>query len=519
MDKDDPKKLRPTVGSLTIPQFILQWCTDHRFGHSLGVNIISSLPFYHLREVLPILINQGDVYLVELARLVLESHKSQFYTLAFNANDRPRGRDILELRADHRVQLSTGLFPETLNLNSVVGTCAGVTCIHSIVFPEAGRLYFYNPTTNECLRYNQVLNLTPMDPMFLPFFRIPLGFGYSARGRQFKVFRLDANLNDEEECNAWTMVLTVGTNQWTRQIMPPSVKRYFFGVQATHSIFLNGNLHWLGTNFSHTKTRVIVFNLDLERYKIVKAPLFSNRMFRDLALTTIDGYLSIISYDRHTNLNVWRMTRYGDPSSWEFSFTVPMFSRVQDPLFYSARSGIFGGGFPRTMLFRFQRRWWLYSSANQQNRARRLMWRNLDDTIGDGVVTMTGFHPSLVSLHHIIISPMHAIAARTLGVPNEIEDHLFEGSLQDGGEEDGREEPELVLQDVEHNDDVVEVGEGYGDEDEDDAEDEDEDEDDEENEDEDDEEDEDEDEDDEENEDEDEEEDEDGEDENGNNLD
>ncbi|XP_047965574.1 F-box protein At3g07870-like [Salvia hispanica] len=245
-------------------------------------------------------------------------------------------------------------------------------------------LFILNPITHEYIELPT-----------LPARRCVFGFGVSKLSGQYKIICGD----ESRFCHIYS--LGRGEGLWrsipassTTKLPYCGVARPPYSVPYDYALFLNGNIHWLATNFENNLL-VSCLDLETELFTCFSLPPCEGGEYM---LGLYSGYQLCILEDRLclcdniTNLFrvvIWMMENYGDTNSWVMEYTFDSPAKTISPIFFPLK--ILADG---DLLYAFKDRLSIYSKNTRAfkpyGRLRHSGYSNLFNTVT--------FTPSFCSL-------------------------------------------------------------------------------------------------------------------------
>ncbi|EYU31661.1 hypothetical protein MIMGU_mgv1a020554mg [Erythranthe guttata] len=189
-----------------------------------------------------------------------------------------------------------------MDLRTVLGSCNGLL----LVSVDVRNLILWNPTTR------QAKNISPPENRSRYFYSddfidggsFVYGLGYDESTEDYKVVCFFVEYEKPHNTTT-TMIYSRRANSWKRV---ESFEKGFFRLDICGT-FVNGKLHWMTEEDKNKRGRWDIVSLDLaeEKYEMVGPP--QSRTHYRPRLHDLGGCLSLTSFDRNLDMDVWVMTK------------------------------------------------------------------------------------------------------------------------------------------------------------------------------------------------------------------
>ncbi|KAL7081647.1 hypothetical protein ACP275_14G051700 [Erythranthe tilingii] len=193
-------------------------------------------------------------------------------------------------------------YPRCDFLLEVLGSCNGLL----LVSVDVRNLILWNPTTR------QAKNISPPENRSRYFYSddfidggsFVYGLGYDESTEDYKVVCFFVEYEKPHNTTT-TMIYSSRANSWKRV---ESFEKGFFRLDICGT-FVNGKLHWMTEEDKNKRGRWDIVSLDLaeEKYETVGPP--QSRTHYRPRLHDLGGCLSLTSFDRNLDMDVWVMTK------------------------------------------------------------------------------------------------------------------------------------------------------------------------------------------------------------------
>lgn len=231
--------------------------------------------------------------------IMISSTSHSLFTLTFSPGGNNRKRSDAVSRKIKKFQVEW---------KSLLGSCHGLVLVGDCDYDQ----FLMNPTTLEMV-YVPDFSLA-LDPRTsLSHF----GFGYDSSGDDYKIVRLSYHYVLPIIREVFVDVYNLKMKTW-RRIEDSAI--FAIPRNMLPGVFLNGAIHWMGTDYSIAGSSTVVFAFDLgnEKFKRVPAPssvvfslLYSNQLFvlGGCLGMLCDGFNADSAF--HDHVDLWVMNEYG----------------------------------------------------------------------------------------------------------------------------------------------------------------------------------------------------------------
>uniref|UniRef100_A0A7C9ANW9 F-box domain-containing protein n=1 Tax=Opuntia streptacantha TaxID=393608 RepID=A0A7C9ANW9_OPUST len=209
----------------------------------------------------------------------------------------------------------------------VVGSCRGLLCLWN--FEHHLSVFLYNPTT----RTHRILPSLAL-PFPYPKGHYKFGFGYDCFSEDYKCVRIYQALHEETgSFESQVMVYSLKTDSWRRAQDVP----YYFYYHRGQSAFVDGAIHWIGSDRNRVVLPIVSFDLKEETFSSIPLPNFHDNDHVHMSVGVLDGCLCLmVNYLDY--YDVWIMKEYGMPRSWLKVFSIQKrkgYERLDRPISFS----------------------------------------------------------------------------------------------------------------------------------------------------------------------------------------